>query len=301
MQRLGLLILFISFFFSQGLKGQELKAKVAVNVEKLGAVDKQQFAELERKLTDLLNTTRWTNTIFSSNERIICNFAINISSVEDDRKYQAELFVTAQRPVYNTSYNSPLLVYRDKELNFEYQAFDVLEFNPNQITNNLVATVAFYAYFILALDFDSFAPTGGTFIINQMRQLVNSSSQANPEWKGWTAYDNDYNRYAIAEALNDKTQENFRLFWYQYHRKGLDEMLANTERAQKSMLESIQNLEELQKIKANSPLLMVVSQTKLNEIIQIASELTLDEKKALYKKLFKLYPTEGNTLDVLKQ
>ncbi|KGN99137.1 hypothetical protein HQ36_01370 [Porphyromonas gingivicanis] len=280
---------------------QELKAKVAINTDRLGTVDKQQFAELERQLSDMLNNTRWTNAVFSPNERIECNFALNLLSVEDESKYQAELYVTAQRPVYNASYQSPLLVYRDRDVNFEYQSFDVVEYNSNQISSNLVATMVFYAYFILALDFDSFSLQGGNIARTEMRQLVNSAGQTNADWKGWKAYENDYNRYAIAEALNDPRQEPFRKFWYAYHRKGLDELVANVQRGRTSLLESLKDLELSWQGNSLSPLLMLVSQTKLQEIVQIAKEATPEEKQAAYKLLSKIYPTEGNVLDALKR
>ncbi len=297
-----LFFVFISLFvFASVARSQELKAKVAINTNQLGSVDKQQFADLERQLADMLNNTRWTNLVFSPAERIKCNFAINLKSVKDEYKYEAELFITAQRPVYNSSYNSPLLVYRDQDLNFEYQSFDPIEYNQNQITSNLVATVAFYAYFIIALDLDSFSPLGGNLVRTQMRELVNTAGQTNPDWKGWKAFDSDYNRYAIAETLNDSNQDVFRQFWYQYHRKGLDELVANVQRGRTSLLESLDKLEESKKINSLSPLLILVSKTKLNEIVQIASEASVEEKESLYKKLFNIYPTEGNILDALKR
>ncbi len=299
-QCLSSIALLLSLLFPYQGSGQELRAKVAINADRLGAVDKQQFAELERQLSDMLNNTRWTNAQFSPNERIECSFALNLISVEEEYKYQAELYVTAQRPVYNASYQSPLLVYRDRDVNFEYQSFDVIEYNSNQIGSNLVASVAFYAYFILALDYDSFSLQGGNVARNEMRQLVNMAS-SNQDWKGWKAFENDYNRYAIAEALNDTRQEPFRKFWYEYHRKGLDEMVANVQRGRTSLLESLKDLELSWKAVSLSPLLMVVSQTKLQEIAQIAKEATAEEKQAAYKLLTQIYPTEGNVLDQIKR
>lgn len=301
MKRALHLLLLLLFLLPIHSLAQELKAKVSVNVDRLGSVDKTQFAELERQLTDMLNNTRWTNAVFTPAERIECSFAINLTSLQEERKYEGELYITAQRPVYNTSYQSPLIVYRDRDLNFEYQSFDAIEYNSNQITNNLVATVVFYAYFILALDFDSFSPLGGNIARNEMRQLVNSAGQANPDWKGWKAYENDYNRYAIAEALNDARQEPFRQFWYQYHRKGLDELVANIQRGRTSMLESLQLLETSWQANSLSPLLMIVSQAKLAELVKVAAQATSEEKQAAYKRLIKMFPTEGNTLDALKR
>lgn len=280
---------------------QELKAKVTINTERLGAVDANQFAEMERQLTEMLNNTRWTTLQYSPAERIECAFAINLTALEEERKYTGELYVTAQRPVFNSSYQSPLLVWRDRELNFEYQSFDVLEYSPNDLRSNLVASVVFYAYYILALDLDSFSPLGGNVARNELRQLVSAASQANADWKGWKAYDNDYNRYAIAEALNDGAQEPFRQMWYTYHRKGLDELVPNVQRGRTTLLEALTLLEEVWKNTPRTPLFILFSQTKLSELVKVAEKATSEEKQVAYKILNRVYPTEGNILDALKR
>ena len=136
---------------------------------------------------------------------------------------------------------------------------------------------------------------------DEMRQLVNIAGQASTEWKGWKAYDNDYNRYAIAEALNDPTQEPFRQMWYTYHRKGLDELVANVQRGRTTLLEALNQLEEVWKNTPRTPLLILFSQTKLSELVKVAEKATSEEKQAAYKLLNKIYPTEGNTLDALKR
>lgn len=287
--------------FSKELSAQELKAKVSINTERLGTVDAQQFVEMERQLTEMLNNTRWTSAQFSPAERIECAFAINLTAVEEERKYTGELYVTAQRPVYNSSYQSPLLVWRDRDLNFEFQPFDRLEYSPNEVRSNLVASVIFYAYYILALDFDSFSPLGGNVARNELRQLVRLAGQANPEWKGWAAFDNDYNRYAIAEALSDAAQEPFRQMWYTYHRRGLDELVANVQRGRTTLLDALSLLESVWQNTPRSPLLILFSQTKLSELVKVAEKASQEEKQRAHKILSKIYPTEGNTLDALKR
>lgn len=295
------LILLCLLLGAKQVSAQELKAKVTINTERLGSVNASQFAEMERQLTDMLNNTRWTSLQYSPAERIECAFAINLTAVEEERKYAGELYVTAQRPVFNSSYQSPLLVWRDRELNFEYQSFDVLSYSPNDIGSNLIASIVFYAYYIIALDLDSFSPLGGNVARDEMRQLVNIAGQASTEWKGWKAYENDYNRYAIAEALNDPTQEPFRQMWYTYHRKGMDELVANVQRGRTTLLEALNQLEEVWKNTPRSPLLILFSQTKLSELVKVAEKATSEEKQAAYKLLNKIYPTEGNTLDALKR
>lgn len=297
-------ILFVTLFFFAAFVmsvAQEFKAKVSINTDQLQGVEKELFTELERKLTELINDNRWTNYNFSPAERIICDFAVNILSSEESNKYTAELLVTVQRPVYNASYTTTMLSFRDKNLNFEYQPFDQIVYNPNAFESNLTATIVYYLYFILTLDGDSFSPLGGNVAKNELMQIVNRAGQTNPDWKGWSSFDGTHSRYALAEALNDPAQESFRNYWYIYHRKGLDELVGNMQRGRTNMLENLTLLEETWKARSMSPLLMIFSQAKLKELIQVAEKASASEKKAAYDILNKLYPTEGDILNALKR
>lgn len=282
------------------LSAQEFNANVKVNTEQLQGTDKSVFEELERKLTSLINDNTFTALSFSPMERIKCQIAINLTSMEESGKYKGELFITAQRPVYNASYTTTLLTFRDVDLSFTYQPYDQLVYNPNALDNNLTATVVYWLYVVLALDMDSFSPLGGSFACNRLRQLVNTAAQI-PDTKGWNAFDGTHSRYAMAEALNDPAQEPFRKYWYLYHRKGLDELVANVQRGRTTMLESLKMLEQVWQERNASPLLMVFSQSKLAELVSVAEKATSSEKENAHKILNKLYPTEGNTLSALKR
>lgn len=282
------------------LSGQELNAKVTVNAERLGSnANMETLKTLERQLSDLLNLTRWTTATFSYTERIDCSFTLNLSEVKDESMYKAELFVTSRRPVYNSSYYSPLLIWRDQELNFEYNQFDPIEYNESDLQNNLVATVVFYAYFILAVDFDSFSPLGGNAARSTMQQIV-ARAQAKPDWQGWKAFESSSNRYALAEAMNDPELEPLRQFSYDYHRRALDEMVSNSTRGRMTVIELLPKLEELYKVRPMSPLLSIFASVKLDEIVKILSKANAGEKQDAYKILNKVFPTQGNKLKPLK-
>ncbi len=283
------------------LKAQELRATVKVSGDRLGSsVNQQSVSNLERQLFDLLNNTRWSTATFSLAERIECTFTLSLIEVKDDSKYKAELFITARRPVYNTAYFSPVLSHRDKEINFEYNSFDPIEYNPTDIRSNLVASIAFYANMILALDFDSFSLLGGNAARTNMRQLV-AMAQSQNEWNGWKAFENNNNRYALAEALNDPEQEPFRALWYQYHRRGLDEMAMNVNRGRNTILQELTKLEEVQRARPMSPLLNMFAVIKLEELVNVLSKANTSEKQEAFRLLNKVFPTETQKLNPLKQ
>ena len=273
---------------------------MSINSERLGAADAEQFADLQRQLTDLLNQNRWTNTTFSPAERIDCSFTLNLLTASDAGEYTAELYITAQRPVYNASYVTSLVVFRDKELNFTYQPYDPIEYNPADLQSNLVTTVAFYAYFILAMNFDSFAPLGGDIVKDQLRQIANVAQQKQ-DWTGWTPFASDANRYTLAETFNSPAQEPFRKLWYQYHRKGLDELVGNVRRGYTNILEALPLLEESWKAELTSPLLQIFAQTKLEELTKVVEEAPADKKNEAYKILHKVFPTDEQKYQALKQ
>lgn len=293
------LLLLCALVLSCSLRGQEFMAHVKINTEQLPNADKSMFSDLEGKLTSLINDNAFTALTFSPIERINCEIALNLISVEDNSKYKGELFITAQRPVYNASYTTTLLTFRDVDLSFEYQPYDQIIYNPMVIDNNLTATVVYWLYVVLALDLDSFSPLGGTVACNQLQQLVNSAAQI-PDTKGWNAFDGTHSRHAIAAALNDPAQEPFRQYWYLYHRKGLDELVANVQRGRTTMLESLSMLEEVWQDRNSSPLLMIFSESKLAELVSIAEKANKNEKESARKILNKLYPTEGNVLSKLR-
>ena len=172
----------------------------------------------------------------------------------------------ARRPVYNSSYTTTLLNYRDTELSFDYTEFEPLEYTENTLNSNLIATVVFYIYTILGLDFDSFSPKGGTAFLEQAMQIV-SLAQAQPTWTGWKAFENDRNRHALATALTDNTSELFRDMWYNYHRKGLDEMAANPDRGRTTIIGLLPVLEQVKSARPTSPLLQMFADSKLDEVV----------------------------------
>ena len=218
----------------------------------------------------------------------------------DETTFKSEIQVQARRPVYNSSYTTTLLNFRDQELEFEYTEGETLDYNSNTLTNNLTATVVFYVYLILGLDFDSFALQGGNTYIQQAQQIVNLA-QSEMGWTGWKAFDSNRNRHAVVTALQDNASEAFRQMWYTYHMKGLDEMAANADRGRTTIIEAISALQTVKQARPTSVLLQMFSDAKLDELIAIYSKATSQERQEGYKFLMDIYPAQSTRLEELKK
>lgn len=280
-------------------RANEFNAQVKINSDKIQGTNKQVYTTLQDALTQFINTRKWTDATFGINERIDCTFNIIINEATDN-SYKTELQIQASRPVYNSSYVTTLLNFRDTQLDFDYTEFEQLEYTENTLNSNLIATVVFYLYTILGLDFDSFSPRGGTAFFQQAQQVV-TLAQSQMSWNGWKAFDSDRNRHAIATALNENVSEGYRDMWYNYHRKGLDEMAANVDRGRTTILSLLPTLEELKKTRPTSVLLQMFADSKLDEVVAIYSKATTTEKQEGYKMLSNLYPAMTTRLEPLKK
>nr|WP_314951408.1 DUF4835 family protein [Tannerella forsythia] len=276
----------------------ELNAKLSINSSKIQGTNKEVFNTLQRALNEFINNKKWTNAKFSPNERIDCAFTMIVNTLEDN-KFSCELQVQARRPVYNSSYTTTIFNFRDTQLDFQYTEMEPLEYSETTLQSNLTATIVFYIYVILGIDFDGFSPKGGSVFFQQAQQIL-TLAQSEPSWNGWKAFENDRNRHALITALTENQSEGYRQFWYDYHRKGLDEMAANADRGRTNILEALPALTALKSARPNSILLQVFSDTKLDELVAIYSKATTQEKQTGYKTLSNLYPGQTNRLESLR-
>lgn len=276
----------------------ELNAKLSINSSKIQGTNNQIFTTLQKALNEFINNKKWTNAKISLNERIDCTFTI-IVNTQEDNNFSCELQVQARRPVYNSSYTTTLFNFRDTQFDFKYTEFEPLEYSDNTLQSNLTATIVFYIYTILGIDFDSFSPKGGGVFFQQAQQIV-TLAQSEPSWNGWKAFENNHNRHALITALTENQGEGYRQFWYDYHRKGLDEMAANADRGRTNIIGVLSALTELKSARPSSLLLQVFSDTKLDELVAIYSKATTQEKQAGYKLLSNLYPGLINRFESLK-
>lgn len=299
MKRFILSFLLVAVYFSV-LQAQELNAKLTINTQQVPSVDKQLFSSLESELNKLLNEQKWTDTNFSRNERINCNVSINVTSFSPpENNYTAEIQITSQRPVYNSSYVTSLINYRDTQFDFNYTSGLSLNFNSTSVDNNLVAVISFYAYIIIGLDFDSFSLNGGKPYFSKAMEIANMSQSLNA--KGWEPFSGkNNNRYDLALALTEESSSPFHNFWYDYHRTGLDEMAANASRGRIRIIESISDVRKLYDARPSSVLLSVIAETKIDEIVRVCSQATPEEKQSMKKTLSQMFPTKSYNINMLK-
>ncbi|MCD7975928.1 MAG: DUF4835 family protein [Tannerellaceae bacterium] len=289
--------LFLLLFLIEG-RSQEINARVTINYDKIQTTNTNLFTTLQNALTEFINNRRWTDATFSVSERIDCTMTIILDEMNDNN-FTGEIQIQARRPVYNSSYTTTLLNFRDRQLNFEYTEYEPLEYSEQTLYNNLTATVMFYIYVILGLDFDSFSLKGGTAYYQQAQQIVNLA-QSQSSWSGWRAFDTNNNRHAVITALTDNASEFFRPMWYTYHRRGLDEMAANPDRGRTTIIECLPALEQVRSTRPSSVVMQIFSDAKLDEIVAIYSKANSQEKQVGYKMLSNLYPAETSRLESMR-
>lgn len=289
-----ILILIVSLCLFGYSFGQELNCKVQINSDQISGSNKSVFNTLQKSITDFMNNRRWTDMTFSNNEKIDCSMNIIIKSVNSDQ-YMAELQVQSRRPVYNSSYTSSLLNYKDNSFNFQYNEFDQLEFNDNTVTSNLTAMLAYYAYLIIGLDMDSYSRLGGTPFFQEAESIVNSAQAANLD--GWKAFESSKNRYALMSNLTDEAFKKFRNYFYEYHRFGLDEMMANATNARAKIAAGLPLVREANRARPSAILISVFMDTKTDELINIFSKGTDQEKKDAVEILSDVSPAQTDRFE----
>lgn len=261
------IILFFLLLCTQ-VKAQELEAKVSVNHQKINQSSTAVFDDLQQQLTEFINTRQWTNMQFRKNERIRCTFNIIVNKYnESDNSFECTLSVQSVRPVYNASYTTTAFSIQDPSFNFRFQQYDKLEFRPDVIDNELTALVAYYAYLIIGIDNDTMSPLGGTDALTVAQSIVNNAQ--NFPSKGWKAFDDSKNRYAIINDMLDSGMEPFRRMQYKYYREGLDIMAENADRGRAAISEAIGLLQKSHENKSLSSLPLVFTDIKADELVNI--------------------------------
>ena len=265
---------------------QELQAKITINHNQIQGTDASVFDNLQETLEQFVNETQWTSLQFQRNERIVCNFNITVTKYDQSENlFTCKALIQANRPVYNASYTTTLYNNTDNDFNFQFAQFDQLNFNEEQIDNQLTALIAYYAYLIIGLNLDSFSPMGGEDILQRCLNLANNAQNLN--FTGWKSFDNDRNRFAIINDYLDEQMKPFRQLQYDYYRKGLDEMANNAERGRTEISTALE--EQLKKAHENKPLSLlpqIWTDYKKDELVNIyKGKGTQKEKQAVYELL----------------
>lgn len=273
-----LLTLVTMVFCAMCCVGQELKCTVSINTENISGSNKDMYKELEMTLSDLLNNHKWSDAVFQKEEKIECVFSIHLdaSSASTGGLQKGAISVTASRPVFNTSYSTPLFSFNDKDLTFTYSPDTRLEipesdYDPNQ---NLMAVLTFYVNVILGVEFDSYASLGGASFFEKAENIASMARSSDDE--GWKALSKEENRYSLISAYMDANLANLHNVYYEYHRLGLDVMADDVNKGKAKILEQMTYLREMQRSKPYSPVLKIFVETKFDELYNMYR---LDDQK----------------------
>lgn len=297
-----ILLIFAILIFTNEIRAQELQARVTLNYSQIQGTDASVFEDLKQTLTQFINDRQWTNLQFQKNERIPCNFNITVTKYDNSSNlFTCKATIQANRPVYNSTYTSTIYNNTDNDFNFNYAQFDQLQFNEENVDNQLTALIAYYAYLIIGINLDTFAPLGGEEVLQQCMNLANNSQNLN--FPGWKAFDNDRNRFAIINDYLDGGMKAFRQLQYDYYRTGLDEMANNVERGRTNITTAIEN--DLKKCHEDKPMSMlpqIWTDYKRDELANIyKGKGTQKEKESVYNILFSINASQNSAWEKIKE
>mgnify|MGYP000636884159 CR=1 FL=1 len=291
-----LTLLFV--FFSFSVVAQELNCRVVVNADQIQTTERTIFTEMETAFTQFMNQRTWTEDEYGVDERINCNIIITLDpneSIPQSGNWGASVQILSSRPVYNSGYETILLNFADRDWNFEYQASYPLQFNENSFTNNITSLLAYYAYVIIGLDYDSFEELGGTRQFQVSSQIV--SNAQNENYKGWSQFNSIRNRYWLSENLLGSNFEPLRKALYQYHIKGLDIFQEDPETARVNILEALKAVRVANKSRPRSIFTMSFIDAKADELTQIFKEGTPAQKREAFEILSEIDPSKMETFN----
>jgi hypothetical protein len=306
MRNKSILCLFIGWIATSSLQGQELQARFTIISSKISSqVNKTTFQTLQNELTNFLNTRKWTNDAFQTNEKIQCNFLLTLDGDLGDNVFKGKLTVQAARPVYNTNYISPILNYIDDNFTFRYIEFQRIEFNENRIQGNdplaanITAELVFYVDMILGLDYDSFSLRGGDPYFQKAWNIVNNAPE-NKDIIGWKSFESQRNRYWMAENFNNSRYALLHDAIYAYYRTGMDLFYENEDAGRTGLLNCLNFLNTINTENPNSMAIQTFFQGKSNELVKIFSRANTDMKTRAHDLLSKLDITNNAAYKELK-
>jgi hypothetical protein len=290
------LFLVVSCFLSVIGFSQELNCKVTIIKEaslEVNSTELEIFKELEQIITDMMNNTQWTKDPFKTEERINCNLQLQINKIPSPGTYGGAIQIQCTRPVFNSNYNTLLFNFRDEDLAFTFSRNTLVTYTPNQFRDNLSSILAYYAYFIIGMDYDSFSSKGGTKYFNECQQIVsNAQNSGAPGWK--SSEQGKRNRFWLVDNILQQAFEPLRECSYSYHRKGMDVMFDDKVKAKKSLFEALSKLSPVVLVRPNSPNVVNYLLCKRNELKSILSDSELKEKTDFVSLLKKLDPSNSS-------
>lgn len=294
-------LLIFTFACATGLLSQELRCNVQVITTQIQGTNKPIFTTLQRAIFEFMNNRTWTNHVFQNQERIEANILLNLTEQIGSDEFRGTIQIQARRPVFNSSYNTVLFNYLDNTLHFRYTETETLEFNEATHQSNLTSILAFYAYIIIGLDYDSFTPMGGTEYFQKAETIVMNAQNATE--RGWKSFESNRNRYWLVNNLMDSKYSPVREWNYRYHRQGLDRM---SERPAESRADIAESLLLLQRVFREKPdpfmhILQVFFDAKSDEFVNVFSNSNPEELRRVVPMLREIDPAHTAKYQKLQQ
>jgi hypothetical protein len=272
--------------FVNNSSAQELNCTVEVNSSQIQISNKRIFTTLQTAITQFMNERKWTDDNFKQEEKIQCGILINVQEYSAPSTFKGSIQISYSRPVYNSGYSSTVLNIQDKDFNFSYTENSPIEFTTNTYRSNLGSVLAYYAYLLIGMDYDTFAPEGGDSPLSEAQRVLNNAQNGGES--GWKPYESTQNRYWIIDNLLQQPFAPLRACMYKYHREGLDKMYDDPVAARQTILEALRMLEEVHELKPqsyNMQLFFLAKNTELINIFTPAEKAEKDEVLAIVKKL----------------
>lgn len=282
--------------FSLPLFSQELQVKVTINTPKLQTADPAVFQTLRTSVEEFMNNQKWTTDVYEPEERIKLDIVITISKELAANTFEAEVSLQSIRPVFNSNYETPMFKHQDKDVTFTYEQYQPVEFSQTTYLSNLTSVLAYYAYIVIGMDYDSFSPFGGEPYFQQAQDIVNRiPPNVASNVPGWRASDSNRNRYWLIENLLSPKVRAFRKMTYDYHRQGLDAMSEDPALGRAIMTQSLESLEAVNRTYPNSMVLQTFANTKSDEIIEIYKGAGPQEKNTVVRTMERVDPPRAST------
>ncbi len=292
------LILIWCCFITMQVASQELNCTVTVNASQIQNSNSQVYKTLEGAINEYLNNTKWTNKNYKPQEKIKCAIIFNILEQPSSNQFRGNIQVQVSRPVFNSTYQTPIFNFQDDNLSFTYTEFQPLNFNENSFDSNLLSILTFYAYTILGVDGDTFGLNGGQEFHIKAEKVVNLAQQGGS--KGWNRKDGNGTRYQVNENLLSPVFKEYRIAMYEYHINGLDKMSTNKKESKKVISDAVMKMQNLYNRRINASLLRLFMDTKSDEIVDIFSGGPRTNNGKLKETLLKIYPSYGTKWDKIK-
>lgn len=273
-------LMIFGLLFLMGISGklfsQELYCSVQVSATQDFGSDRTLYNTLQTSLYELMNNKKWTNHNFKVEERIECSFSITVNSRNSD-VFEAQIFVQSTRPVFNSAYKTPIFSYLDKNMRFEYIQDQAMDWAEGSHLNNLTSILAFYAYTVIGIDFETFQKGSGSLYFDKAQAIVNNAQNDNRA-TGWKAFESDRNRYWLLENLTNSRYSGLKEAMYSYHRTGLDAMYDNQETGRQAVVDALMQFQRVYNERPNLFLLGVLLNAKADEMVKMFSNASSMQK-----------------------